>query len=508
MKISLNFKVFSITLLSALGFGIFSLNIYLEFQKVIQNFELSTKASNVMRNQMEADMMHDAIRADVMAALLAKKNNDSHAIDEAEQKLEFHSRNLQTNIDNNLALNIGDKITPLIVAIEPQIHNYTFEAKDVIKQINEPEATLDKSIESFLDSFHLLEEKMGTLSDIITVYINGVSENATNEINAFFKQLWGTLISMLALLGGLSFFVIKNIPKPFQVLSNQLDELAANCTRAANQLSSSSYNLATASSQQAAAIEQTSASLEEMSSMTQKTAEHAKSADELATATKLASEQGRNDIQSMNKAMSAIKSSSDNIGKILKTIDEIAFQTNILALNAAVEAARAGEAGAGFAVVAEEVRNLAQRSANAAAETANKIADSIRKSEEGVQVCALVSSRLEDITQKALKTSSLISEIASASHEQSIGLTQSTQGMAQIDQATQTNAASAEEMAASSHEMHTQATTLSERVQELKTLALGVQTHTITPETIQTPLAPKTTQEQNSGLSFNNKRQN
>jgi methyl-accepting chemotaxis protein len=130
------------------------------------------------------------------------------------------------------------------------------------------------------------------------------------------------------------------------------------------------------------------------------------------------------EMNAMSRSMDAIKGSSDNIAKIIKTIDEIAFQTNILALNAAVEAARAGEAGMGFAVVADEVRNLAQRSATAARETADKIEDSIRKSQEGVTISGRVSASLQEILTKARQVDDLVAEIASASKEQSPGVEQ------------------------------------------------------------------------------------
>jgi len=170
-------------------------------------------------------------------------------------------------------------------------------------------------------------------------------------------------------------------------LSRQVRELndgSAQVDRAAQQVSSASQTLAEGSGEQAASIEETSSSLEEMASMTKRNAENAKKSNELAGEARAAADRGAADMQAMNQAMEAIKGSSDDIAKIIKTIDEIAFQTNILALNAAVEAARAGEAGMGFAVVAEEVRNLAQRSAQAAKETAAKIEGAITKTAQGV----------------------------------------------------------------------------------------------------------------------------
>jgi methyl-accepting chemotaxis protein len=165
--------------------------------------------------------------------------------------------------------------------------------------------------------------------------------------------------------------------------------------------------------------------------------------------------------------MDAIKVSSDNIAKIIRTIDEIAFQTNILALNAAVEAARAGEAGLGFAVVAEEVRALAQRSAQAARETAAKIEDSIEKSRQGVHISGKVSASLTEILDKARKVDDLIAEIATSSREQSQGIGQISIAITQMDKVTQNTAATAEESASAAEELSSQAENMKESVHQL-----------------------------------------
>jgi len=178
--------------------------------------------------------------------------------------------------------------------------------------------------------------------------------------------------------------------------------------------------------------------------------------------------------------MQDIKNSSDDIAKIIKTIDEIAFQTNILALNAAVEAARAGEAGMGFAVVADEVRNLAQRSAEAARETASKIEDSIQKSEKGVQISAKVLQSLQDIVSKVRQVDELVVGIATASEEQSVEIKQITAAVSHVDKVVQANAASAEESAAAAEELNAHAITLNGIVADLQKLVGGKDTNFIT----------------------------
>ena len=207
--------------------------------------------------------------------------------------------------------------------------------------------------------------------------------------------------------------------------------------------------------------------------MTKQNAGNAQKAKELAKQARQAADQGAQNVQTMNTAMGAIKISSDEIAKIIKTIDEIAFQTNILALNAAVEAARAGEAGMGFAVVADEVRNLAQRSAQAAKETAEKIEGAIAKTAQGVTISAQVAEGLTEILAKVRQVDELVAEVASASLEQSQGIEQVNTAVTQMDKVTQSNAASAEESASASEELKAQADTLKAAVQELMTLVGG-----------------------------------
>ena len=261
-----------------------------------------------------------------------------------------------------------------------------------------------------------------------------------------------------------------------RVLNNVTAELSTGSEQvsaAATEISTASQTLAQNASELAASLEETSASLEEISSMTKRNAESAASAKTSANQTRTAADTGAEKMQAMTTAMDAIKVSSDNIAKIIKTIDEIAFQTNLLALNAAVEAARAGEAGAGFAVVADEVRALAQRSATAARETAEKIQDSIARSEHGVAISREVDENLRQILASARQVDDLIGEIATASHEQSHGITQVLTAITHMDSATQTTAATAEESAAAAQELNAQALSLDHVVDQLGKLVKG-----------------------------------
>jgi methyl-accepting chemotaxis protein len=267
--------------------------------------------------------------------------------------------------------------------------------------------------------------------------------------------------------------IVRSINRPILSAAESLSNGADQTTGAANQVSSASQSLAEGASQQAASIEETSASLEELASMTKHNADNAQKANDLARQARQAADKGAADMESMKTAVEAIKHSSDDIAKIIKTIDEIAFQTNILALNAAVEAARAGEAGMGFAVVADEVRNLAQRSAQAAKETAAKIEGAIARTAQGVEISGKVAEAFNDIVGKARQVDELVAQVSSASQEQSQGITQINTAITQMDKVTQSNAASAEESAAAAEELNAQSCVMKESAAGLLRLVGG-----------------------------------
>jgi methyl-accepting chemotaxis protein len=270
------------------------------------------------------------------------------------------------------------------------------------------------------------------------------------------------------------------IAAPLEVVLQHLTGASDQVRASSRQISASSLSLAEGAGQQAASLEETSASLEELSAMTKRNAENAREAKALADHARHIAEAGTADVQSMSQAMDAIKQAGNNIAKIIKSIDEIAFQTNILALNAAVEAARAGEAGLGFAVVADEVRNLAQRSAQAARETADKIGDSINKSERGVQISLKVSQSFEEIMDQVRKVDDLVANIASASKEQSDGIGHVSTAVNAVGKVTQSNAASAEESADAAQELNVQADALKEALNQMMGLMAGTKTNTET----------------------------
>ncbi len=236
----------------------------------------------------------------------------------------------------------------------------------------------------------------------------------------------------------------------------------------AKQVSDTSMALSHGATEQAASVEELTASLEEISSQTDLNAMNANKANELAESAKLNAVQGNNQMKDMLTAMEDINESSMNISKVIKVIDDIAFQTNILALNAAVEAARAGQHGKGFAVVAEEVRNLAARSASAARETTDMIEGSIKKAEGGTKIAKDTADALRKIVDGVEKVATLVNDIAIASNEQAMGIQQINQGIMQVSQVVQTNSATSEESAAASEQLSGQAAMLKETVSKFK----------------------------------------
>jgi methyl-accepting chemotaxis protein len=291
----------------------------------------------------------------------------------------------------------------------------------------------------------------------------------------------------------LAWQVLRSTNRALNDITVNLDQGAVQTASAARQVSMASQTLASGASEQAASVEETSTSLEEMSSMIRVTAENAEKAKELASEARSVAATGSMTMAEMTGAMAAIDSSSAEVAKIVKNIDEIAFQTNILALNAAVEAARAGEAGAGFAVVADEVRSLAQRSAAAAKETADKIEAAIANSRKGSQCTAKVEESLTQIADKVNSTDSLVAEIATAAREQAQGIEQINAAIAQMDKVSQSNSASAEESASAAEELDAQAEALKDLVAKLR-LLVGSQAAAVGPSPASSPrLLPKMT---------------
>jgi hypothetical protein len=316
------------------------------------------------------------------------------------------------------------------------------------------------------------------------------------SINATIGYLQAIMGMSVLGLSIFSWWLGRSLTAPVLRMIERLNLIGSECKNASDQLATNSEMLANGASQQAAALEETGSSLEEMTSMTRRNAENTEQVGKTTNQTRITAETGLEKIQAMDsalkqsrqavedmrKSVKAMHSSGIEVTKIINTIDEIAFQTNILALNAAVEAARAGEAGRGCAVVADEVRNRAKRSAEAAKQTAQKIENSIQASDSGVTSSEQVVSALNEIESKADEVNAgfravldkiksveeLVSEIANASAEQHQGIDQINAGVNDINKVTQSNAANAEETASASAQLKSQAFMLDEILGELR----------------------------------------
>jgi methyl-accepting chemotaxis protein len=310
-----------------------------------------------------------------------------------------------------------------------------------------------------------------------------------------------SIIVMLSACIAIAYVIVRSLNRVLTRVADTLGEGANQIVAASGQLACASQSLAKGANKQAASLEETSSALEEIGSMTKRNSESAQAAQALSTETRVAAETGAKRTEEMQAAMKSIlqastemavaihgiTNSSNSISKIISTIDEIAFQTNILALNAAVEAARAGEAGMGFAVVADEVRSLAKRSADAAKETATMIEAAVKQSQVGVEVNGKVTARIAEVVQKAngvrdslahivakaREVDAVVGQITEASKEQNSGLEQINGAINLMSQVTQANAAGSEQTASASEELTAQSIELRAGVDVLVKLVNG-----------------------------------
>lgn len=313
-------------------------------------------------------------------------------------------------------------------------------------------------------------------NEVIGILFVGIPMTEVNQIisSARASMIRSSVLLLLLFLalGGAVAWLFSNR------LSNRLKSIIEALTTGADQVHSSSGELSRASqdlsessSEQASGLQETTSSLEQMSTQTQQTAENAGQAELAMDRAGPIVAEGIEAMQRMSSAMEEIRKSSDETSKIIRNIDDIAFQTNLLALNAAVEAARAGDAGKGFAVVAEEVRKLAQRSAEAAGSTSELIQRSRQNTESGTTVASEVSEKLEHIKTSSGEVSVLVKEIAVAAKEQATGIRELNDVMAEMDKVVQRNAAGSEETASSAEELSAQAVELRQIIRKLEELA-------------------------------------
>ena len=352
------------------------------------------------------------------------------------------------------------------------------EARDMILAAAEPIAT--RCLEQFSDTI-----------DHNIMLTQRLAESARSRVRAG-VLIAGSMLGLAAVAGiALALGITRSLSFTLLEVSDSLESSAVRTAEAADQLAAVNRTVAAGCTEQGSAVTETGAALEQMSAMIRCTADNAAQATELARQARAAAEAGAGTMADMDAAMRSIGTSSAEVAKIVKQIDEIAFQTNILALNAAVEAARAGEAGAGFAVVADEVRSLAQRSAAAARETAERIETAIASSRQGAASCSRVGGSLAEIADRVTAADRLVAEIATAAQEQSQGIRQIGSAMMQLDQVTQENAARADEGAAAAGDLSTQAATVTADVNRLRRVVTTAHARTVAARPGVTHRAPK-----------------
>ncbi len=326
------------------------------------------------------------------------------------------------------------------------------------------------SRQSFDDSIASLQK---LLDYVKKYYGEELPRKSQDLINLMTMVIMITIVAGFVIALMVGWLLARSITKPVVRIVNSLSSGSDQIGNASSQLSVSSQQIASGASEQASGIEETTSSMEELASMVKQNVENAKEASVLAAKTSEAATQGSAHMERMLASMTEIGKAADDIKTVIDVIDDIAFQTNMLALNAAVEAARAGEAGMGFAVVADEVKNLANRSAASAKETAQMIKSTLQKTEEGQLLTKELADIFKEIMVNSSKSNEMTKEVETASRQQDEGITQVNKAVVQLDTVVQQNAAASEETASSAEELQSQVVSLNEIIEGLSVLVLG-----------------------------------
>lgn len=474
-------------------------NIDREYTKLYVNYGISTGDIG------DAGINFNSTRAAIRDVLISK---DPEAIEKYVKKLEGLDTEIQSSLDKFEKSISTQEVRDIFSELKKNMESYSMLRGKVIQMVQAGKR--DEATDLFYSEgapiLTLIEEGIDKLFDEKRAGGEELSNQLSTQTDSTVTTMIVTVVIAVVVALVLGVFISRMISNPvrklvssaekiadgdldvhidneyrdevgilaaaFRKMTDNLNDVMTNIQTASEQVAAGSkqvsevsISLSQGATEQASSIEQLSASMEEIASQTKQNAENATLASQLAEMTRTNAILGSEQMNEMLKAMDGINTSSESISKIIKVIDEIAFQTNILALNAAVEAARAGQHGKGFAVVAEEVRNLAARSANAAKETTGMIEDSVKKVGNGTKIASETAEALKTIVRDVEKVTNLVGNIATASSEQAVGVNQVNQGIMQVSQVVQGNSATSQEGAAASEELSSQADLLQEQVQ-------------------------------------------
>ena len=404
-------------------------------------------------------------RGSVLAAMLA----DTAHLQTYQQAFSQHSENLRKSLAELRKTSDSRDAATRLQSLEQQSSAVT-QAHEELRQAMAKQQ-MDAAMVVFAQKVQPSLEEIGRQAVLLVEQQNGelVSASAASAAKSARTSMVAIALLLLALgVGAAVLWIVRRVGGALRDLAARMSESAERVSGGASMVSSSSQSLAAGASQQAASLEETSASTEEIASITRKNADHALQVAGLMQQSADGAVGVNESLDRMVVQMNEIGNSSNKIARIIKVIDEIAFQTNILALNAAVEAARAGEAGLGFAVVADEVRNLAQRCAQAARDTAGLIEDSISTSRDGNARLDQMAGNVRAMTENSTKVKSLVDEVNMGSQEQARGMEQIARAVMQMEQVTQRTAASAEESASAGTDLNSHANALRALVHEMR----------------------------------------
>lgn len=460
--------------------NLLKLEAQLQTREINQGADLRTIAQRIQRIHQIRELQEGGYEV-VVATLRGIVNSGEsffHEAIEHNKKITAIANELNKDASNkeaqNLTTQIASNLSSLNSALDQLIADSAVSSKAAVDRT----ALADKINENAV--------KLWTVGSDMATKVAADSEAAVTRV--IYALLGGTLVAIIISMV-MAALITKGITGPVNRIIETLSEGAQEVDNASSQLSSASNTLAEGATENAASLEETSAALEELSSMTKRNADNAQEANALMAQATGAVEKADGSMGSVIQAMEEISVSGNEIGKIIKTIDEIAFQTNLLALNAAVEAARAGEAGAGFAVVADEVRNLAIRSADAAKNTADLIASTISNINSGSEMVNTTAENFRIVASHSGKVAELLAEVSEASKEQSQGIGQITTAMSEMDKVTQSNAASAEESASAAGQLSLQAGNLLGAVDDMQALVHGAGSGGFKPKRAALPAA-------------------